>query len=200
MKDRPEELRYEPKYSDWRLSPHCARIVALENYQKEITWMKMDFLPEYDPSEIKVACTSGGYDPIHPGHISCLLESNPYSKKLNGDHDFLVVIVNGDNFLKTKKGKPFMDLKTRCQIVSSISFVDVVIPFEIENDMTVCEALKVIKPDYFTKGGDRKDPTSIPEWSICQELGIEVVFNIGEPKFWSSSDFLKDWTNYASSK
>src|SRR4051812_16238461 len=53
-----------------------------------------------------IVCTSGGYDPIHPGHVSCMHDSKQYG-------DTLVVIVNGDNFLKIKKGKAFMDLKTR---------------------------------------------------------------------------------------
>jgi len=134
-----------------------------------------------------IACTSGGFDPIHPGHISCLIES----KKIA---DYLVVIVNGDSFLRAKKGKPFQDLDTRCRIVSAIRGVDYVIPFEIENDQSVCVALEQIQPHIFTKGGDRKDPSSIPEWEICQRLGIQVLFRVGEEKKWSSSDFLADWT------
>ena len=60
--------------------------------------------------------------------------------------DTLVVVVNGDDFLTRKKGKPFMDLTTRCRIVSCIRGVDFVIPFEIENDSTVCEALRRVRP------------------------------------------------------
>jgi len=145
-----------------------------------------------------IVCTSGGYDPLHPGHASCIVESKKYG-------DTLVVIVNGDNFLKNKKGKPFMDLLTRCQIVSYIRNVDYVIPFEIENDSTVCEALRKLKPHKFTKGGDRTDYTNIPEWGVCQELGIEIVPQVGEDKMWSSSNFLAEWEyftlrKYAKSK
>lgn len=90
-----------------------------------------------------------------------------------------------------------MDLATRCHVVSCIRAVDYVIPFEIEDDQTVCEALRRIRPQVFTKGGDRVDFTNIPEWAVCQELGIELVSQVGRPKLWSSSDFLKDWGEHA---
>lgn len=137
----------------------------------------------------KIVCTSGGFDPIHPGHASCIIESAQYG-------DTLVVVVNGDSFLRAKKGKPFQDLQTRCQIVSCIRAVDFVIPFEIENDQTVCEALRCLRPNVFTKGGDRTDYTNIPEWAVCQELGIELIARVGLDKEWSSSDFLKEWGEF----
>ena len=136
-----------------------------------------------------IVATSGGYDPLHPGHASCLLESSRYG-------DTLVVIVNGDGFLRRKKGKPFMDLKARCQVVSCMRTVDYVIPFEIEDDDTVCEALRVIRPHVFTKGGDRTDMSNIPEWGVCTELGIEVISGVGLDKAWSSSDYLETWGRF----
>lgn len=137
----------------------------------------------------KIVATSGGYDPIHPGHASCIIESKQYG-------DTLIVIVNGDDFLTRKKGKPFMDLKTRCHLVACIREVDIVVPFEIKNDSTVCEALRRLKPNVFTKGGDRTDISNIPEWSICQELNIEIVTRVGFDKDWSSSDLLADWGKF----
>jgi bifunctional ADP-heptose synthase (sugar kinase/adenylyltransferase) len=108
----------------------------------------------------------------------------------------LVVIVNGDSFLTNKKGKPFQDLKTRCQIVSTIRSVDYVVPFEIENDPTVNVALAKICPGVFAKGGDRTDIENIPEWETCKRNKIRVVTGIGQPKYWSSSNFLDDWTRF----
>lgn len=137
----------------------------------------------------KIVCTSGGFDPMHPGHASCIIESKKYG-------DTLVVVVNGDSFLQRKKGKAFMDLKSRCYLVSCLREVDYVIPFEIEDDQTVSQALRLIRPHVFTKGGDRVDFQTIPEWKVCQELGIELVSQVGEPKLWSSSDFLKDWGEF----
>tara|TARA_B100001063_G_scaffold108596_1_gene101262 strand:+ start:2659 stop:3135 length:477 start_codon:yes stop_codon:yes gene_type:complete len=136
-----------------------------------------------------IVCTSGGFDPIHSGHISCFQESKQYANTL-------VVIVNGDSFLKDKKGKPFMNLSERCSIVSSIKNVDYVIPFEIENDSTVLKALEKIKPHYFTKGGDRYDKKTIAEWDICEKLNIKIITDVGNEKNeTSSSKYLNAWTS-----
>lgn len=154
-----------------------AQIVSFEEFDK----IKKDL--------VSIVCTSGGFDPIHSGHISCFQESKKYAETL-------VVIVNGDSFLKSKKGKPFMNLKERCSIVSSIKNVDYVIPFEIENDSTVIKALERIKPHFFTKGGDRYDKSTIAEWEICEKLNIEIITNVGNDKVdTSSSKYLKDWTS-----
>lgn len=140
-----------------------------------------------------IVCTSGGYDPVHPGHLSCIQESKKYG-------DTVVVIVNGDTFLKNKKGKPFMDLKTRAEIMSYVNGVDYIIPFEIEGDQTVIQALKRVRPHVFTKGGDRIDETSIPEWGTCVEHNIKVISGVGYDKLWSSSDFLKSWVEHHKEK
>lgn len=154
-----------------------AQIVSFEEFDK----IKKDLT--------SIVCTSGGFDPIHSGHISCFQESKKYAETL-------VVIVNGDSFLKSKKGKPFMNLKERCSIVSSIKNVDYVIPFEIENDSSVIKALERIKPHFFTKGGDRYDKSTIAEWEICEKLNIEIITNVGNDKVdTSSSKYLKDWTS-----
>lgn len=134
----------------------------------------------------KIVVTSGGYDPIHPGHISSIQESARFG-------DVVVVVVNGDGFLTAKKGRPFQDLETRCAVVSAIRGVDYVIPFEVEGDPTVKEALRRLKPDVFTKGGDRVDHRNIPEWDVCEELNIEVISGVGADKEWSSSEFLDEW-------
>jgi bifunctional ADP-heptose synthase (sugar kinase/adenylyltransferase) len=93
-----------------------------------------------------------------------------------------------------------MDLKTRCHVVSFIKGVDYVIPFEIENDSTVCVALQKVRPHVFTKGGDRIDEKTIPEWKVCEENNIEVISGVGLNKDWSSSDFLREWGEYCKSK
>lgn len=139
----------------------------------------------------RMVVTSGGFDPVHPGHISCIQQSKKYG-------DTIIVIVNGDAFLRAKKGKPFQNLLTRCLIVSALRGVDYVVPYEIENDMTVCEPLKILKPAVFTKGGDRSDAASVPEYDVCLECNIKIIFNVGWNKEWSSSEFLKQWEKYKS--
>lgn len=136
-----------------------------------------------------IVATSGGYDPIHPGHLSCILDSRKFG-------DTLIVIVNGDSFLQAKKGRPFQDLKTRCMIVSYVRGVDFVFPFEITGDSTVIQALRAIRPHVFTKGGDRIDASTIPEWNVCQELGIRIESGVGLDKNWSSSTFLREWSEF----
>ena len=92
-----------------------------------------------------------------------------------------------------KKGKPFQDVETRCLIVRGLRGVDYVVPFDAPGDPTVSEALAAIRPDVFTKGGDRVDATTIPEWEVCDAIGAEIVTGVGRSKEWSSSWFLDNW-------
>ena len=92
----------------------------------------------------KVVMTGGGFDPIHPGHVSLILESKRHG-------DILVVVINGDNFLRTKKGKPFQDLATRSLIVSGLRGVDYVVPFSEDTPRALIEA---VSPNILVKGGD----------------------------------------------
>ena len=151
-----------------------AKIISFERFE------------ELRPKLGRIVVTSGGFDPIHPGHLSCFHAA----KKLG---DTLVVIVNGDAFLRTKKGKVFQDLETRSLIVSAVTDVDYVVPFEIENDQTVNIALARLRPHVFAKGGDRKDAATIPEWEACAKYGIKLVRGVGADKRWSSSELLKKW-------
>jgi len=160
-----------------------AEIVTIDELKKKLPW----------DENAKTVVTSGGFDPIHPGHVSSIIESKKHG-------DILIVVVNGDWFLKNKKGKPFQDLATRCDIVAGIRYVDYVVPFEIENDSSVSKALEVIKPKIFTKGGDRNDVETLAEYPTCQRLGIEIVSKVGRAKDWSSSDFLEDWGKFYSEK
>lgn len=143
------------------------------------------------PSSYTWGLTSGGYDPIHRGHISCIEDA---ARRC----DNLIIIVNGDEFLKLKKGKAFMPLEDRCFIVDSLRSARYVIPFTPSNplDMTVSEAIEILRPNFFFKGGDRVDRKTIPEWETCEKTNTIVVTGVGNPKLWSSSDYLKDWTEF----
>ncbi|MFA6257724.1 MAG: adenylyltransferase/cytidyltransferase family protein [Candidatus Paceibacterota bacterium] len=137
----------------------------------------------------KIVMVSGGFDPVHIGHVRMFNEA----KKLG---DELVVLVNNDNWLNFKKGYAFMPEQERKEIIESVGSVDrVVITEHSKNtkDISICEELRKIKPHIFANGGDRKpDGDPVPEVSVCEELGIEMVYNIGHGgKVRSSSDLVK---------
>ena len=140
----------------------------------------------------KVVAVSGGFDPIHIGHVRMFQEA----KKLG---DELVVILNNDNWLTAKKGHAFMPEKERAEIIAAYSFVDSVVVTNHDasgnyNDpiwRSVCRELETIKPDIFANGGDRKpDDVPVPEGSLCEKLGIEMVYNVGYGGKVQSSSWL----------
>ena len=135
---------------------------------------------------MKRVAVSGGFDPIHIGHVRLINEA----KKLG---DKLIVIVNNDNWLKKKKGYTFMSEDDRVEIIRNLKAVDeVVLTKHEENteDMSVCLELEEIKPDIFANGGDRKE-NNIPEYALCEKLGIQMVFNVGGEKLRSSSELVE---------
>jgi len=138
--------------------------------------------------EVLVA-VSGGFDPIHIGHIRYIIAA----KKLG---DKLVVILNNDNWLKDKKGFFFMSQEERKEILEGIRCVDQVIltdhkPGDYFKDRSVCTLLREIRPHIFANGGDRKpegDP--VPEVALCKELGINMIYNVGYGGKVQSSSWL----------
>jgi cytidyltransferase-like protein len=134
-------------------------------------------------NSIPVYMTSGGFDPLHVGHLRCILETVEMAED---DGGYVAIIVNGDGFLERKKGKPFMNAAERAEIIAGIRGVDAAIIWD-DGGQTVVGAIEILKPDYFTKGGDRAAPEDIPEWDICEEVGCKVIFNVGGEKVQSSS-------------
>jgi len=146
----------------------------------------------------KIVAVSGGFDPIHVGHVRMFNEA----KKLG---DKLVVILNNDNWLKKKKGFVFMSQKERKEIIRGLRSVDdVVLTGHEKNskDMSVCKELRKLRPDIFVNGGDRKpDGDPVPEVAVCNNAGIKMVYNIGKGgKMQSSSWLLKKYFETASGK
>lgn len=141
---------------------------------------------------MKIIVVSGGFDPIHSGHIEYLKSAKEYGDKL-------IVALNSDNWLEKKKGKPFMTFNERKSILEAIQYVDEVIDFEDDNKGSCINALIKIKklfPDnkiFFANGGDRNSK-NIPEMSVS---GIEFLFGIGgNNKKNSSSWILNNWQYY----
>jgi len=146
-----------------------------------------DFLECVDNGWLERRCpiymTSGGFDPLHIGHLRCILDTTSMADK---DGGYVVVIVNGDGFLHRKKGFAFMPEVERAEIIAGIRGVDAAVIWD-DGGQTVTGAIAKLKPTYFTKGGDRAAPDDIPEWEICQEVGCKVLFNVGGGKVQSSS-------------
>ena len=130
----------------------------------------------------KIIALSGGFDPVHIGHIHMIQEARAYGE--------VVLIVNSDDWLLRKKGYTFMPFEERCAILGAIDGVFNVIEVN-DSDNTVCDALRKIKPTFFGNGGDRTNK-NIPEYNLCQELGIKMVFGLGGEKIQSSSRLVSD--------
>ncbi len=125
---------------------------------------------------------SGGFDPVHAGHIRMIRDAAEY-----GD---VIVIANSDDWLFRKKGFVFMAWERRVEILNAIKGVILVDSVD-DSDGTVCEAIRRLKPTYFANGGDR-GKTNTPEQQVCEELGVKLLWGIGgEEKLQSSSDLAK---------
>jgi cytidyltransferase-like protein len=138
----------------------------------------------------KIVLVTGGFDPIHSGHIAYFEEA----KKLG---DLLVVGVNSDEWLVRKKGKEFMPLNERINIINKLNMVDFTITFDDE-DNTAKGAIEVVRECYpddliiFANGGDRTK-TNIPEMDFIDSK-LSFVFGVGGTnKANSSSWILEEW-------
>lgn len=140
----------------------------------------------------KVVLVTGGFDPLHRGHIEYFIAA----KKLG---DILVVGVNSDTWLQKKKGQNFMSIDDRTTIIGNLKMVDHCILFD-DSDGTAIQAIENVKMMYpnckviFANGGDRT-PDNIPEMVYND---VEYVFGVGGyNKINSSSELLKRWKENA---
>ena len=132
----------------------------------------------------KTVAVSGGFDPIHVGHVRMILDASKY-----GD---VIIIANSDQWLIRKKGYVFMEWDERAEILHSIRGVAEVVEAS-DHDNTVCKSLadlkKVVDLDYFANGGDRGSKNT-PEMELCEQLGIEMLWSVGGGKIQSSSELV----------
>lgn len=139
-----------------------------------------------------VVLVTGGFDPLHSGHIA-------YFKAAKALGNYLVVGVNSDDWLTRKKGRPFMPWTERAEIVRNLSMVNEVIAFD-DSDNSANDAIyKTLKrfPDQkitFANGGDRT-PDNIPEYIYKGTPWVSFAFGVGgDDKKNSSSWILKEWS------
>lgn len=132
-----------------------------------------------------VVAVSGGFDPLHRGHVRYL----EAAKKLG---DELVVILNNDHWLEKKKGHAFMSERERKEVIEALRAVDRVVLTahkKGDSDRSVCRELKKLRPDIFANGGDRT-AKNIPEAPVCKAMGCRMVFDVGDGGKIQSSTWL----------
>jgi cytidyltransferase-like protein len=138
-----------------------------------------------EEKKIKVVAVSGGFDPVHIGHVRMFDEARALGDKL-------VVILNNDNWLMKKKGYVFMPENERKELLKAFSSVDDVVltnHLPDDQDPSVCEALRRVRPDIFANGGDRH-AHNVPENAVCDEIGCEMIFSTGTGGKVQSSSWL----------
>ena len=135
-----------------------------------------------------VIIVSGGFDPVHKGHIRMFREAANLGAQV-------IVGLNSDDWVTRKKGKPFMNWDERAEILESCKFVNQVIAFN-DSDNTASEAILYVhnmfehrNEDYniyFANGGDR-GKGNVPELDTCKDLNVVMLWGIGGGKIQSSS-------------
>lgn len=137
---------------------------------------------------MKIVVCTGGFDPIHSGHVNYLKEAKSLGDKL-------IVGLNSDAWLVRKKGKTFMTYQHRKEILTAIRYVDDVVAFD-DADNSACNLLESLKHSYpyaeiiFANGGDRT-AANIPELAVK-----DIIFKFsvgGDNKTISSSELLQKW-------
>ena len=144
-----------------------------------------------------ISIVSGGFDPIHPGHIMMMKDCLKFS-------NYLIVGVNSNKWLINKKGNYFMDIQHRLYVVSSLNVVNETMEFEDDDKGSANNLLIKIRNKYsndkiiFANGGDRSDSSKILEFETAKQYNIDLKFGIGgSHKESSSSDLLKRWSEYS---
>ena len=155
----------------------------------------------------KVIIVSGGFDPVHIGHVRMFRQAAEIADtKAQVNQGRVIVALNSDEWLKRKKGKPFMPFEERKEILEAMDSVTEVISFDDADD-TACGAINVVYEKYeylttsmfgddmlcFANGGDRiVGGVPSAESSLCKELGIKMLWGIGGEKVQSSSDLIRN--------
>jgi D-beta-D-heptose 7-phosphate kinase/D-beta-D-heptose 1-phosphate adenosyltransferase len=140
----------------------------------------------------KIVVVTGGFDPLHSGHLSLIEESRKIGRVIIG--------LNSDDWLTRKKGMPFQSFEERYAILSNLKNVLCVINFD-DSDGSAIDAIKKSQQMFpksqivFANGGDRTSD-NIPELEYCKENNVELMFGVGgNTKKNSSSWILSNWVN-----
>lgn len=148
----------------------------------------------FELEEKKYSIVSGGFDPLHKGHIELIKDAAKISK------DGVIVIMNSDEWLRERKHRPLLQRESREAVLRSIKGVVDVIYDDFDVDGTVKVALSKIREKYpmaqlsFCNGGDRSEYKDVPESCLCESLDIDLCFGVGgREKIESSSSILEKY-------
>jgi len=136
-----------------------------------------------------VIVLSGGFDPMHVGHLRMMQEAAKMA-------EIVIVGVNSDDWLMRKKGYVFMSHDERREMVQGVRGVSKAMSFD-DSDNSACDLLKKVRALWttfkiaFANGGDRTSE-NIPEISVAEELDIDLIWGIGGGKVQSSSELVAD--------
>lgn len=130
----------------------------------------------------QLVCISGAFDPLHLGHIR-LIQGCKYFGNI-------VIILNSDEWAKKTHGFMLTPWHDRREILLHIKDVSGVVPVD-DDDGTVCEALRRVKPNIFANGGKRIKRNT-PERQICEELNIKMIWGIGGGEREQYTDHIYD--------
>ena len=122
-----------------------------------------------EKTERPTVMVSGGFDPVHVGHIRMITAAAKY-----GD---VIIVANSDNWLFREKGFVFMSFEQRKEILNAIKGV-ILVDYVDDDVGSVCKAIFRLRPYYFANGGDRSY-TNTPEVELCNDLNVELLWGIG---------------------
>lgn len=143
---------------------------------------------------MKKVLVTGGFDPLHSGHLEYFKQAKMLGHKL-------IVGINSDEWLTRKKGKPFLPFHERAAIIKELKIVDQVIAFNDDDD-TACHAIFTVLSTsgsrdevIFANGGDRGN-SNTPEYDMYKDTyGVSFEWGVGgTDKKNSSSWILKKWS------
>lgn len=153
---------------------------------------------------MKIVLCTGGFDPLHSGHIE-------YFNSAKSLGDYLIVGLNSDEWLKRKKGRSFLPIHERKNIIENLSMINKVVEFNDDNNNSSDCISQILKeyPQFkivFVNGGDR-DHTNVPEQEIFfNDPRVEFVFGVGGNnkrnssrwilEEWKAPKTIRPWGNY----
>ena len=135
-----------------------------------------------------VVIVSGGFDPVHKGHVRMIQSAATKAKRV-------IVGVNSDAWLRRKKGKEFMSHQERIEIMSAFKGVYRAVAFN-DDDNSASDLIRQVRYDNpslsiaFANGGDRTSE-NIPETKTCVEYEVDMIWSAGGEKIQSSSDLIE---------